>query len=351
MKRNGKLDFLKFVFAIFIMSYHYQWYPLLIEVGDEKLRFAQNGGYAVTFFFLVSGAFFAASAKAKSNEAVHLADDTQKFLSRKFKYFIKWYLCAIVLYFMEDIFMQGGLKKALSHLFYTIPSLFLLGQTGFDNKDIYVSGYYIGASWYLSALFLILMVFYPFIRLNYGIFTKIMAPLIFVGTLYINLGILHNTFMEGKLYSWCVVSLGIIIYEQCGAISNICHNKAIWGGLEIALYGVTFAFLCLGVNPKSMIGYPMLFIYAFAVIISLSGITDYKIFSYKWCTFLGEVSFPLYMLHTPIFRWYEDIYTFLGIKAEGIGIYFPAAITSMLGAVIVTLISRKTVRKKELQRI
>ena len=48
-KRNGKIDLLRFLFAVIVLIYHSRY-----VVGDEKSLFL-GGSFAVEFFFLVSG--------------------------------------------------------------------------------------------------------------------------------------------------------------------------------------------------------------------------------------------------------------------------------------------------------
>lgn len=78
--RNGKIDFLRFVFSICIVLNHAK---IFLPAGPLADRFM---GYslAVEFFFLVSGYLLMATIeKAEKNRALPLPKETGRFMLRK----------------------------------------------------------------------------------------------------------------------------------------------------------------------------------------------------------------------------------------------------------------------------
>ena len=83
-KRNGKVDLLRFLFALFIMFLHYGYRPELVIEG-VTFRLGQNGAFAVVFFFILSGYLLAKSVHDMPNyQDGMLANDELVFLKKKF---------------------------------------------------------------------------------------------------------------------------------------------------------------------------------------------------------------------------------------------------------------------------
>ena len=66
-KRNGSIDFWKFIFSLVIMSFHSIYFA-----GDEKFLF-YNGANMVEFFFLVSGFLMAGHCSLEKYMAVFVS--------------------------------------------------------------------------------------------------------------------------------------------------------------------------------------------------------------------------------------------------------------------------------------
>lgn len=324
LSRNGRLDLYKFIFAIVIMFLHYRFRPVLFSIGNHSITGFQTGHYAVIFFFIVSGALFSMSCFRKKDEwksgIDNVALDTRIFIFSKFRQLVSWYLVALFIYAVNDIVFGIGIKKTIEKIFYTVPSMFLLGRTGFDNQEIYMGGYYVGASWYISALFILFLFFFPLIRLNYNFFTKVISPMIFVGSLYINITFLKDHILGGRFFAILPFVLGIIVGDAVSEMKEKEHefiNRNIWllRILEVISYGATFLYICIDVTKMPFSDYPMLFITGCGVLMTLMNRSHGNIWDRKALFTLGDVSHVLYMIHIPVLLVLESILKRVGVNA------------------------------------
>lgn len=143
-----------------------------------------------------------------NNESI--GKQTETFVYRKMSRFVPIYMFALLSYVTKDWLTNKSLKSIFENLFYSIPSCLLLGHTGFDNKEIYQGGYYVGVSWYISAL-MMMFIIYPFLCKNYDICTKVLAPTVLVASLYINISVLGIPIVGGRLYPVIPFAMGIIV--------------------------------------------------------------------------------------------------------------------------------------------
>ena len=81
-RKNGKIDFLKFIFAIVIVLHHGSQKVLGLKAG-----YFIGGSLAVEFFFIVSGYLLMASISRMSERTLPVGVETSQFLLRKFKGF------------------------------------------------------------------------------------------------------------------------------------------------------------------------------------------------------------------------------------------------------------------------
>lgn len=350
---NGKVDLLKLIFAFFIMTLHYKWRPVLFCVGNHQIILAQSGYYAVVFFFIVSGALFCISAHNKQliwsrdMSLSQIASDTQNFIIRKYLTFIPWYLFALFIYICVDLIIDlVPIKRIISNVFWSIPSCLLLGYTGFDNKEVYQGGYYVGASWYISALMFMYCIFFPIIRWSYDVFVKIITPILIVCMLYINLSILHTNLTDSRLYSFIPFLLGIMIGDFAIKIDERLEYKLrdniVCTVIEIMGYAVLAMFLCVNYSESMpLIEYPLLFIVGFSVLLSVCKANTPKIYDNKIFKILGKLSMIVYMIHIPIGLFCGKLIEKKGVMISNNWIYFISVVCTLLISYISCIISEK----------
>ena len=92
-KRNGAIDFWKFVFCMIIAIYHGRYMG-----GSVPYALFKDGGYlAVEFFFLVSGFLMAKSAKrAEETSRLQLGTETAQFIWHKAKIILPYFIFAYI---------------------------------------------------------------------------------------------------------------------------------------------------------------------------------------------------------------------------------------------------------------
>ncbi len=257
----------------------------------------EKGGFAVTFFFIVSGYLIANSFDKKplcSNEN----NNGLAFIVRKYRHYITWYLVAFIMCALLDA-TQNGFGSMLKNCLKSVPSLLLLGSVGYSS-DLQSTGYYIGASWYLSALFISQILLYPFMRSDYRRYINNIAPLILIGTFAMSVAGYGNNIVSA-LFG---ISIGQFCYEavrytdKCMLSGRICMALRI---IEAAIYLLCFVFM--SVEGFDDLNYGMTFVTALAVAISFSAHCEYRLFDKPVFTFLGQISFPMYLLHIQISKW------------------------------------------------
>ncbi len=322
-KRNGKIDFLRLLFAIVIMLHHLGMRTKLFSICGLNFQVINAGGFVVAFFFLTSGWLLAKSADAVSKnsrfEYSNIPKLTTEYLWKRYKYFLTWFVPAFILNMVWDC-MNCGMMEMLKHSFYNIPNLLMLQQIGFGNSDVYVNGYFVNASWYLSSLMLCSLIIYPLILWNREIFIRIIAPLITIIGLYVRLnqfGTLRGG--VGLSYPMTVMCMGCMAYLISEYISgnvktrrHICFLNC----FENFAYIITLLYVCSSL-PLSF-EFSLIFLLFIAVSITFSNIAYRDYFDKPIFSFLGRASFPLYMLHEAIGLNYDKITGFLGVNHNSV---------------------------------
>lgn len=176
-ERDGRIDILRFVFAVLIMVFHAH------RVGYSEHPFPQ--GYAfVEFYFFLSGYYLA-------HHAVFYPNDTAiAYTQRKFLRIIPYTsLCVLFAYFLAGIRLLRNGNLSLSSVFHLVSSL------PFELLLVPASGLHgtvqITSLWYLSSLLIVLpTVAYVVMKHRDGVgrVAAFTAPIVAYGYLYIQYG-------------------------------------------------------------------------------------------------------------------------------------------------------------------
>ncbi len=150
-KRNGEIDFWKFVASIYVVLYHSRaFYNPDLFRGSMAL--------AVEFFFVVSGFFFASSVYRDKREfsSRTIGGETVGFIRHKVNGFLYYYLFGFAFSLLATIRMSGlssffSIEKIKNTLF----EFFLLQNIMSTPSSI------IPADWYLSAMLTAMFLLYP----------------------------------------------------------------------------------------------------------------------------------------------------------------------------------------------
>lgn len=298
MKRNGAVDFWKFLYAAVIMCFHSLYFA-----GSEKYYF-YDGANMVEYFFLVSGFLMAASVLKSDPANTPVWKNTWQFLFHKIRslcpeYYVAWAISFI----MKQT--AGGLlplRKICKHAVQCIWELLFLRMAGFNDYNAN------GATWYISAMLFAMLLLLPFFYKFRENFLHLFAPvicLVTLGYLYNVGGTLRgNTDWMGFCYKGLlraigVLCLGSICYIACQKIKEVpltCFAKILLSFAETG--GYLFALYWTFGHATSKMQFVILLLFAVSVTISFSHQGFFAcIYDNRICYWLGKFSFPLFLSH------------------------------------------------------
>lgn len=297
-KRNGAVDFWKFVFSIVIMCFHAIYFA-----GTEKFVFF-DGANMVEFFFLVSGFLMAASLMKEDTTGVPVWKSTWQFLFRKIKGMCPEYYVAWVFSFVIKQTAGGvlPLHKICKHALLSIWELSFLRMAGLSDYNAN------GAAWYISAMLCAMFLLLPLFYKDKGFFLHIVAPLLGIGILgylyTVSKTLRGNTdwmgfCFKGLLRAICVLCIGCICYLAYEKIKDIRFTyfaKALLSFVETG--GYLFALYWTYGHATTKMQFFILALFAVSVTISFShqGMLA-PLFDNRVVYWLGRFSFPLFLSH------------------------------------------------------
>lgn len=244
-KRNGTIDFFKFVFAVLVALFH-----MSQLFNTENRIFFESGRIAVEFFFIVSGYLLVEKAE-KSSHSRDIFSENVRMLKGKalriFPYVFIAVITGIIFYMIRNPSPSTG------EFIYSLTEIYAMESLGFH-------GFYVtGVIWYLTVLFVVSFLVYPLLLRKKEVFTKYIGPLsaiIILGNIAYASGNLKEPgawwgiTTKGMLRGYADMALGCTAYE-IAAYFNRDHSvsRSVAGILEIAGYVVTIGFAVF--HPES----------------------------------------------------------------------------------------------------
>ena len=293
-KRNGKIDFLKFLFAIIVLIHHTRY-----VIGDKKSLFL-GGSLAVEFYFMVSGYLMMASIKKMSERTMSLGAETGAFLWKKYKSFCPEILITYVIAFA--ITYLGQKTNFFTLLSTTFSEVLLINMAGIWAKSVN------GAIWYLSSMLIAMAILFPLLR-KYG--DTALYVIIPVGSLLIlgwfcgNVKSPRNPTewlgwtYKGNLRALAELGIGISLYpivEKLKKLNFTVFGRIFLTAVEYGCYAQLIHYMYTSTATRKDFFY--LLIYAIALVISFSQMgIDTVVFNNRFFSWLGKFSFPLYLSH------------------------------------------------------
>lgn len=310
MKRNGEIDFLRFLFSVIIALFHF---------GDT-LRFAVApfGSIGVEFFFILTGYFMAKHVEAvhrkAGDQSISISDETWRYIIRKIGQFYRYYFVAIILQMILRYIIVGrGIVSIMSNFLKSIPTL-TITFVALNSNDV---GFYVGNTWYLSAMIIAIFFLYPILLKNYDLSVKLIFPavsILIIGYIHGNYAMLSvwnqwtGVMYVGILRSvseialgCCICPLAEFLSKRIGDLSGKekIHKKAGLTIIKCVGYAVP---LCYAINCIPELGlnaefglHAMCFCFI-GITLSLSGV--------GWCIpdcaltrTLGRLSLPIFIFH------------------------------------------------------
>lgn len=299
--RNGKIEFLRFLFALIIVIHHSRYL-----LGDTECMFL-GGSLAVDFFYIVSGYLMMATIEKRNMQGAHqigLGKETLSFVLRKAKAI---YPDALIAWIIAVIFISCVKQNSL------LQTVLLFADSIFEVTFLKMSGLTAtsvnGVTWYISSMLLCMALLYPLIRKHYDVMVHIGLPLIVVlvfGYLCGAYGAPRNPTMwigftyKGNLRALAEISLGAICYQVVKKLSNVSFTnlgRVLLTILEWGLYilVILYMYYCkAGVRDY-------LFLLFIAAAVSLSFLAkgiDSEWYDRSVFFWLGRYSLPLFLGHT-----------------------------------------------------
>ncbi len=312
-KKNGKIELLRFIFCIAIILFHcsrtFGFHHL--DVGGLHIPVLRRGYYGVEFFFITSGFLMARSIHKRRKDlklglvkSVELGRTTVRYMLKKyigiFSYHVFPFIALMALKVVVKDVYDGGAKDVAQYIFNAVPEFFFLQKFGFTNTNVDV------IEWYISAMFIAMLLLYPIISKFYYMYTRAVGPLV---SLWI-LGVLqHNYDTFADQNRWlgfgyaCVfraiaeISLGASAFELCRTLSHRYFSRksrVIFTIIEAAGFGLTI-FYSLSSYTTKYETHVLIFM-TLSIVFAFSGQTMGRdVFQNGVVMWLGKISMPMYL--------------------------------------------------------
>ena len=298
--RNGKIEFLRFLFSIIIVIHHSRSF-----LGDDISPFL-GGSLAVEFFFFVSGYLMMATVEKKNQvgRPDKIGAETAGYIYKKWisvlpESLIAWIIGFFVICFTE----HTGLRDMIVRFIDSVWEPFLFTMTGLGRRGIN------GVVWYVSAMLICMALLYPLLRKYQDIMLHLVIPL----TSLCILGYFCRNFSsargptnwlgwtyKGVLRAYAELGIGCLLYYFAKKIRSMEYTRLGQWMITVAesiLYLAAIYFMYLmGANQHD---YFFIALLAFAVALTFSGSgADSHWFDHRIIMWLGRFSVPLYFGHT-----------------------------------------------------
>lgn len=311
-KRISAIDWIKFLLAGFILCLHYG--ELCVPWTWGSMEILHGANLAVEGFFLISGFLFMQSLEKYEKSGAYPA--CPKVVFHRYLGIFYWLLPAVIL----DAILVATSVEQLS----TADFLATLPRLLFEIVPLQMAGFgpwtVTGVSWYISALLLAVLFFYPLARRNPRAFAREFCPIAAVvlygllshltGTLGDPGAWLFGVVRKGLVRGLADVALGCFLYECIRATKD-----EIVTGFRRALYTIAAtvsAFLCVLIMVFTHTSvYDFVFLLpAFAFLyLAIGQKTVFALFlNHNWTRHIGTASTAVFLVHYPLARYFAIWY-------------------------------------------
>ena len=278
-KRNGAIDFWRFVFAAVLVIFHSSMMDIaLIHPGEDYVFPFGLGSLAVEFFLLTSGFLFAKSMNKKRENDVFSWKNTWTFMKGKVMSFYPAYLICLILTFIAvnitryichvDPYLKGlsrteNIREFFVNFGKTLYEATLLRNFGLDFERL------LDQAWYLSAMILVMLLLYPLYAKNKRRFEYFIAPVIAIGLLgfifmhgqsLLNPSKKYELFYKyaftykGNVRAMAEICLGVVCYRICEWLKKLDFSKlgrVLLAIIELFGYGFAIVYMHFMANAYS----------------------------------------------------------------------------------------------------
>lgn len=352
-KYNSAISLLRLLFAGVVLLYH------AAHLGLEKQYLLFPGGYlAVEFFLIVSGALMAQSAyRIVQMPRVKIGEETASFMKRKISSLFWPYSICFVMGFCGDCIL--GHRSFSASLVYALRSSWTFLMSEMAGLD--AVGYRLEGAWYLSAMLLVMAVWFPLLLSNFALSSRIICPLIaFVSYGFIfqrsqNLSVVRDWFgiaYIGVVRAAAGLSLGVAAFCLAQILQKkelTPLGKAFLSAMEIALYGVSL--ICMNRIANTPLDFSVALLLTVAVTITLSQVTclSRAVPPPRTAKWMAKYSLCLYLVHPTLYVWVANrlpisgamlliVYVLLSIVFAGVVMLLSTGTTVLQTAIHKTFI-------------
>ena len=294
-KRVGKIEFLRFFFAIAIVVFHTHFF-----LGNQNCLLI-GGSLAVEFFYIVSG-FLMMESIQRIQHSSRLGSETTKFLFKKIKSICPEFIVAWIISFcVYCLFETPDLHTIREQFRIRIWEGMLLKSTGLGDESCN------GVLWFISSMLICMAILYPLLCKWSDMVIHVILPLTVVliyGWLYREKGDLRGPLMwlgftyKGNLRCFADLSLGVLCNQITRKLTQIKLtniSRIIITIFELSSYLLIFCYMRW---KPSRVDYFYILLMSLAIVCSFSQMGfDSDFFNNKWSMILGKLSMPLFLCH------------------------------------------------------
>ena len=280
--RNGEIDLFRFIFAIIVFSFHFEYAPAIFK----------SGYLCVEFFFVLSGYFLMQHIEKNSNHDFNPTKLVYNYAKNRLKRLYVSYFIACVGAFLirfivlSDISLRTVINKG-------VWEILLLQTFGFEFSTTVI--------WYVSALLIAsVIIYFLFLYLrNYFL------PVIFFGAFIIlaflyqenqQLSSMNNHLIvsDGLLRGLAELSLGCVMFKLIKTFpASLDKLRKVFFVPKYILLVVILYLMTKGSGIKDFSC--LIFFVVFIALLFLDESPVCKIFNNKLCYFLGDISYDFYL--------------------------------------------------------
>lgn len=348
MKKNGKIEILRFLFCISVLMFHAGYDALGTDSYiNQYFNFFSKGRTGVEFFFIVSG-FLAAKSAFKNRTAVgSTGNKTFNFILNKIKTILPYHIFALVPTFIILYFNSENFIIEFANRF---PGVFFLQRTGMNNHDL------ISVEWYICSMLIALSIIYPFLLKYFDFTTLVVSPVLsslLIGYLVKTYGAMPSSYSFGKYTYACnirgfaLVLLGCFCYAVCEKIKAANLTKLQKFAL-IAAENISWIISLYYIVSNINIRYESYVIYFMALGVTLTFTRDFNgFYNNSFVYFLGKITLPLYLCQNVARSIGNTTLHFLQPYQKIVAVFLIALALGVLSYVVCNAVKRSFLRKRQ----
>lgn len=329
--RNTNIDFLKFLYSLAIVFYHFY--------SETSLHFI-SGRYAVEFFLITAGIFFFKTWRRNEDPPPpHI------YIYKRYTRFMPWTTTAFIFTFiLRRVVIAGNTPRQLiNYLSRDIWEVLLIKMNGMNNGSMLLNS----PAWTVSAMLLVEIVMIGCLFCNKKVFMNVIIPI----SIIVGFGFwrqLSSAEQEkwigfttfGVFRAWLVYCCAwpcLRLSEYIHAIDFKPLGKVALTVVETLC--VVFTFLVMTHKATRYWQWCTLLAFVILIAIALSGHSLWSRVlekAYRFVKFLGAFSLSIYLSHLPVLKYFEYIYPDTGVLYAHVGQYTIVVIISALAHYFIT---------------